>query len=159
MVVAGVVCRWRCWRYVDGCKEDCSNCGIVLEIRQSKQRRLPPPPPPTHFFFIFVFFIYFFYVIFFALSDAMTWAIFLKIFFYVYKYWDSRYRKKKEKDESSHRPATGIFVRNDRRTVCICWFTIYFFLWLAYLKINSWSVRVVYCGCRHVCDRCVWLST
>ena len=22
-----MVCRWRCWRTVDGCKEDCSNCG------------------------------------------------------------------------------------------------------------------------------------
>ena len=40
------------------------------------------------------------------------------VFFFVYKYWASRYRKKKEKEESSHRPATGIFVRKDRHTVC-----------------------------------------
>ena len=29
----------------------------------------------------------------------------------IYKFWDSRYRMKKEKEESSHRPATRIFVR------------------------------------------------
>ena len=41
-------------------------------------------------------------------------------FFYVHKFWDSRYRKKKEKEESSHRPATRIFVRKYGHTVFIC---------------------------------------
>ena len=45
---------------------------------------------------------------------------FVCIFFYVYKFWDSRYRKKKEKEESSDRPATRIFVRKNRHTVFIC---------------------------------------
>ena len=112
--------------------------------------------PPYTFYFCFCIF-YFDFLLFFC--PVLRWhGPFLKfffVFFYVYKYWDSRYRKKKEKEESSHRPTTRIFVRRDRHTVCICWFKNYFFLWLAYLKINSWSVWVVYCGCRYVCDRCV----
>ena len=109
-------------------------------------------PPPLHILFLFLYFSFIFFALF---CDDMGHFLNFFVFFYVYKYWDSRYRKKKEKEESSHRPTTGIFVRMDRRTVCICWFKIYFFLWLAYLKINSWSVWVVYCGCRYVCDRCV----
>ena len=106
-------------------------------------------PPATHFIFIFVFF-------FFALfCDDMGHFFNFVVFLYVYKYWDSRYRKKKEKEESSPRPATRIFVWKDRHTMCICWFKNYFFLWHAYLKINSWSVRVVYCGCRYVCTHFV----
>ena len=123
---------------------------------QTEQIEKIGPPPPTHFIFIFVFFILFFFCYFFALfCDDMGHFLIFFVFLYVYKYWDSRYRKKKEKEESSHRPVTRIFVRKDRHTVCICWFKNYFFLWLAYLKINSWSVRVVYCGCRYACARCV----
>ena len=63
--------------------------------------------PPLHILFLFL---YFFFVIF------LPWAILLNffVFFYGYKFWDSRYRKKKEKEESSHRPATRIFVRKYR---------------------------------------------
>ena len=79
--------------------------------------------PPLHIF-LFLYFSFFpFFVIFFlALScdDMGHFLIFFVFFFYVYKYWASRYRKKKEKEESSHRPATGIFVRKDRHTVCLC---------------------------------------
>ena len=121
---------------------------------QTQQIEDWPPPPPTHFIFVFFYFVFLGGVALFC-DDMGHFIIFLYFVFYVYKYWDSRYRKKKEKEESSHRPATRIFVRKDRHTVCICWFKNYFFLWLAYLKINSWSVRVVYCGCRYVCAHCV----
>ena len=33
-------------------------------------------------------------------------------------------------------------------------FNVYIFLWLAFLKINSWPVQVVYCGRRDFCACC-----
>ena len=98
-------------------------------------------PPYTFYFYFFILF----FVIF--CNPVLRWHgpffDFFCIFFYVYKYWASRYRKKKEKEESSHRPATGIFVRKDRHTV-----------W-TYVKIQLtfscglpiWRLIPVYCGC------------
>ena len=42
---------------------------------------------------VFSFFFFFFH---FLPCFELTWAIFFFVFFYVYKFWDSRYRKKKE---------------------------------------------------------------
>ena len=39
------------------------------------------------------------------------------VFFYVYKYWDSRYEKIPLSLSSFYRPATRIFVRKDRHSV------------------------------------------
>ena len=108
---------------------------------QTEQIEKIGPPPPLHILFLFLYFSFFYFFCYFFFSPVLRWHgpffDFFFVFFYIYKYWDSRYRKKKEKEESSHRPATGIFVRKDRHIVCLCWFAIDFFLWLAYLKINS----------------------
>ena len=61
------------------------------------------PPPPTHFYYYyFCFLIYLFICLFFGLF-AMFYVdmghFFYKFFciFYVYNFWDSRYRKKKKR--------------------------------------------------------------
>ena len=51
---------------------------------------------------------------------------FFNIFFTCYKFWDSRYRKMKEKEESSHRPATRIFLRKNRHSVHLYGFKLLF---------------------------------
>ena len=62
----------------------------------------PPPPPPIHFIFIFVFFCLLLFAMF-----CIDMGHFL--FFTIFGTPDIERRKKKE--ESSHRPATRIFVR------------------------------------------------
>ena len=148
MVVAGglwVAMMENCW-WLQGRLFQLWHC---VRDQTEQIEKIPPPPPHTHFIFIFALFC----------VDMGHFLIFL-YFFYVYKFWDFRYREKKEKEESSHRPATRIFVRKNRHTVFICIdlkFT--FSCVLPTWKINSWSVRVVYCGCRYVRSLCVWLST
>ena len=74
----------------------------------------------------------------------LKWAIFkffLTVFFVFFMftiYGIPVIEGRKKKEESSHRPATRIFVRKYKHnSVYVFQFKIYFFLWLAYLKINS----------------------
>ena len=69
---------------------------VALCYRSDRANREDCPPPPYTCYFHFC--IFYFVGIFCHVLPCfvMTWAIFLIFFviFYVYKYWDSRYRKR-----------------------------------------------------------------
>ena len=110
-------CRWLQGRLVQ----------LLQCVRDQTEQIENIPPPPLHIlflYFVILLFCYFF-LIFFAMF-CVDMAHFFNFFFYAYKFWDSRYRKKKEKEEFSHRPATRIFVRKYRHSVDLFWFKITF---------------------------------
>ena len=134
-----MVCsRWRWWSTVDGCRElwQCDFLFLFL-------------------FFNFCFiFIYFYFLGIFLPCFMLTWAIFcffLQFFvflmFTVFGIPDVERRKKRNLLIGQPQGSLS----ESRWFVYLFKFKVYIFLWLAYLKINSWSVQMVYCGCRECC--------
>ena len=120
---------------------------------QTEQIEKIAPPPYTFYFYFCIFYFVFFSYFFALFCDDMGHFFCILFFMFTNIEIPDIERRKRKRNLRIGQPQGSLSERID--TVCICWFKNYFFLWLAYLKINSWSVRVVYCGCRYVCARCM----
>ena len=68
-------------------------------VRNQTENREDCPPPLSFFYFYFLFNFYFLFYFYFLLFLDFFAMFYVAVFciFYVYNFWDSRYRKKKKK--------------------------------------------------------------
>ena len=79
--------------------------------------KIPPPPPYTFYFYFCIFYFVIFFCYFFAMFCVDIFNFFCTL--YVYKFWDSRYRKKRKRNLLIGQPQGSLSEGIDT-TVFIC---------------------------------------